>query len=218
MNQVIRSAFRDTGRAAVGVFWSGEVFMPKKFRDAVLDNPSKFIRGWDLDFHGDGLILLPKKNLVEEVGVARSLDRLFQESGGTGVLPFNSLTQQVVRIGVDNGTTNPTPDTISSNNGGGADTGSSTQTLRTYNAAATRADLTYSATGTFNDPTTGGIGAVSYAMRRLFLSAHTANVTDTTSADTDGTIYSMTNVFTIDFTSIADWLANITATVTGVGT
>lgn len=182
--------------------------------------PAQIIDGWDIECRpgDDRIILLPKPNLVVQVGVARSLDRLFQISGGSGVSPLNSLTQEVVRIGVDNGTTNPTATSVSSNTGGGTDTGSSTQTLRTFNSAATRASLVVSATGTFNDTTTAGIGAVGFAMKRLFLSAHTANITNTTSADSDGTLYSMTDVFTVDFTGITTWSANFTATVTGAGT
>lgn len=207
-----------TGKDHSQVKWHGVVSMCQKDLDKVLSNPDRFIDGWNVGEENGKLLLLPRPNLVVQVGVARSLDRLFQISGGTGVTPLNSLTQEVVRIGVDNGTTNPTATSVSSNTGGGTDTGSSTQTLRTFNSAATRASLVVSATGTFNDPTTGGIGAVSYAMKRLFLSAHSANITNTVSADADGTLYSMTNVFTVDFTSISTWSANFTATVTGAGT
>ncbi|MFA6125521.1 hypothetical protein [Sphingomonas sp.] len=209
---------RYTGKDHSVVKWQGVVTMPKHDLARVLRRPDDFIDGWNVGEEDGKLILLPRPNLVVQVGVARSLDRLFQISGGSGVSPLNSLTQEVVRIGVDNGTTNPTATSVSSNTGGGTDTGASTQTLRTFNSAATRASLVVSATGTFNDPTTGGIGAVSYAMKRLFFSAHTANITNTTAADTDGTLYSMTNVFTVDFTGIATWSANFTGTVTGAGT
>ncbi|MFA6125475.1 hypothetical protein [Sphingomonas sp.] len=218
-----------TGGVSAGVKWNGVVQLQRGDVGALMragliagnsDNIRQIIEGWDIECHpaDDQIILLPKKNLVVQIGVARSLDRLFQISGGSGVSPLNSLTQEVVRIGVDNGTTNPTGTSVSSNTGGGTDTGASTQTLRTFNSAATRASLVVSATGTFNDATTGGIGAVGYAMKRLFLSAHTANITNTTAADSDGTLYSMTNVFTVDFTSIATWSANFSATVTGAGT
>ncbi len=211
----------NTGLIKDGVKWSGVVTMPEKDLNRIYKHPGMFIEGWDLEFKEGKLLLLPKDNLVVKVGVARSLDRLFQISGGTTVLPLNSLTQEVVRIGVDNGTTNPHADSLSSNNGGGTDTGSTGtpgQTLRTFNSAATRATLTNSATGTFNDTTTAGIGAVGFIMKRLFLSAHNATVTNAVASDTDGTLYSMTNVFTIDFVSIATWSASLTATITGAGT
>lgn len=177
------------------------------------------VTGWEVVFLGNGRFrLLPHPNLVVSCGAARSLDRLFNISGGTGVTVQAALTQEVARIGVDNGTTNPVAASVSSDAGGGADTGSSTQTLRTFNSTATRASLVVSASGTFNDPTTGGIGAVGFAMKRLFLSAHNANITNTTAADAANTLYSMTNVFTIDFTGISTWSLVFTATVTGAGT
>ncbi len=210
-----------TGIVGAQVMWNGLISLSEKDLNRVMKRPGEFIEGWGIEEKGGKILLLPKPNLVVQVGVARSLDRLFQISGGTVVLPLASLTQEVVRIGVDNGTTNPTATSVSSNTGGGSDTGSTGtpgQTLRTFNSAATRATLTVSATGTFNDPTTGGIGAVGFAMKRLFLSAHNANVTNAVASDADGTLYSMTNVFTVDFTAITTWSANFTATVTGAGT
>lgn len=168
---------------------------------------------WDLTINPETgtVILHAKPNLVVGDGVRRSLDRLFA---------INATPAALTRIGVDNGTTNPIDASVSSDVGSGADTGSSSQTLRTFDSAATRvgASKVVTAVGTFNDVTTGGIGAVGFIMKRLFLSAHIANVTNTTSSDAANSLYSMTNVFTIDFTSISTWSLVFSATVTGSGT
>lgn len=215
---------RHTGSGMQHVNWRAEAKFAtkadmKKFlrRRFPVIGPIMRVKGWTVkpDWLALKVFFTPKPNLVVNVGVARSLDNLFGING-TSPAPSPALGT-VLRIGVDNGTTNPTATSLSSDAGGGADTGSSSQTLRTFNAAASRTGLVTSASGTFNDPTTGGIGAVGFIMKRLFLSAHTANITNTTSADAANTLYSMTNVFTIDFTGISTWSLVFTATVTGVG-
>lgn len=217
-----------TGKSEEGVHWCGGGHVQFGEAKGNIADPAEFARfkrevasrieGWDVVFgeEAGSFTLLPQRNLVVNVGVARSLDNLFGING-TSPAPSPALGT-VLRIGVDNGTTNPVAASISSDAGGGADTGSSSQTLRTFNSAATRTALVTSAAGTFNDPTTGGIGAVGFIMKRLFLSAHTANITNTTSADAANTLYSMTAVFTIDFTGISTWSLVFTATVTGAGT
>lgn len=207
------------------VRWTGEARMapddihklitPKNPRARYSEWEKNVRRHWNIEiFINEGRIIFHSKpNLVVNTGVQRSLDKLFGITG-TPSIPAGD----VIRIGVDNGTTNPVAASRSSDQGGGTDTGSSSQTLRTFNAAATRTNNVVTASGTFNDTTTGGIGAVGFIMKRLFLSAHTANITNTTSADAQDTLYSMTNVFTIDFTAISTWSLVFTATVTGAGT
>lgn len=227
---------RDTGKEASNVRWSGVVSLPSDDLRAILRArllperaahrgdlllrraqrllgrlPAQdLIDGWFLECRpGDGQIILrPRPNLVVDVGVTGALDRNFNIGG-----PPNA----VQRIGMDNGTTNPVAASVSSDAGGGADTGSSTQTLRTFDSTATRTAKVVTASGTFNDPTTGGIGAVGFVQKRLFLSRHAANITNTTSADAANSLYSMTAVFTIDFTLINTWSAVFAATVTGAG-
>lgn len=215
-----------TGTETAGVRWSGVASFKtkadmKKFlrRRFPIIGPLVNIKGWRIKPNWADLTvtLKPKPNLVVQTGVGRSGDRLFNISGGTTPTVLNALTQEVSRIGVDNGTTNPTATSSSSDAGGGTDTGSSSQTIRTISPTATRASLGISASGTFNDPTTGGIGAVGFVMKRLFLTAHNANITNTTSADPANTLYSMTNVFTVDFTTIPTWTAVFTAQVTLAG-
>ena len=217
-----KSTARRVGRSAghdnAVVHWSGLVVAHPKTVDRILREG--MIEGWDLarvDLNkgrrGSYLYLLPKPNLVVNPGVQRSLDKLFGITGTPSIPAGN-----VVRMGVDNGTTNPVAASRSSDQGSGADTGSSSQTLAAFDSTPTRSSNVVTSVRTFNDTTTGGIGAVGFIMKRLFLSAHTANITNTTSADTQDTLYSMTNVFTIDFTSIATWSLVISATVTGAGT
>lgn len=193
------------------VEWSGFASMAPEDVNRIIANPSKYLEGWVATPALGGIILSPKLNLVIDDGVKTSLSRLFA---------INGTPAAITRIGVDNGTTNPTATSTSSDLGGGSDTGSSTQTLRTFNSTPTGATSTKVVTslGTFNDPTTGGIGSVGFVMKRLFLSRHLSNVTNTTSADAATTLYSMTNVFTIDFTSISTWNIVFSATVTGAGT
>ncbi len=195
----------DTGTEVTKVLWSGVVRVPK--RD--LKRARDMIDGWDVSERRGLLFLAPKKNLIVNAGAQRSLDRLFA---------INSTPVALTRIGVDNGTAAPVAGSLSSDAGNGAgDPGSTTQTLRTFDATPTRTGQTVTSLGTFNDPTTGGIGAVSYAMKRLFLSAHTANITNTTSADASGSLYSMTGLFTVDFTALPTWALTWSATVTSVG-
>lgn len=199
----------DSGHHNSAVKWRGVITLSERDLNKIIARPGMFIDGWDVGEQAGKLILLPKPNLVVVVGAQRSADRLFA---------INGTPVALTRLGVDNGTTNPTATSVSSDAGGGTDTGSSAQTLRTFDSIATRVASVVTAAGTFNDTTTGGIGAVGFAMKRLFLSAHTANITNAASADAAGSLYSMTNVFTVDFTSIATWAAVFAATVTFTGT
>ncbi len=205
---------RNTGHDGASVTWSGLLHVPDS-TDLKRIFARGLIDGWDVERSGDGAILLPMKNLVVNAGVQRSLDKLFGITG-TPAIPAGN----VVRMGVDNGSgaTNPAAGSLSSDAGGGSDTGSSSQTLRTFDGTPTRTNNVVTSLGTFNDTTTAGIGAVGFIMKRLFLSAHTANITNTTSADAASTLYSMTNLFTIDFTGISTWSLIFSATVTGAGT
>lgn len=152
------------------------------------------IEGWKIKETREGLLLLPEGNLVVDAGVQAALDRLFAINGTPGA---------IVRLGVDNGATNPVAGTTQS--------GTNTKTLLTFDSTPTRSGNVVTATRTFTNAN------VNFAMRRLFLSRHTADLTNSTTADTAGTLHSMTNVFTIDFTSLTTWSAVFAATVTGVG-
>lgn len=229
LRQLIR---RSTGKETAHVIWTGIARMSPNDVRRLTKREMFGLRSsswertvrkhWDIRTDpGKGEIhFFAKPNLVVPAGVQRSLDKLFGITG-TPTIPAGN----VVRMGVDNGTTNPVATgggspagSRSSDQGGGADTGSSSQTLRTFDATPTRSANVVTSLGTFNDTTTAGIGAVGFIMKRLFLSAHTANITNTTSADAQDTLYSATNVFTIDFTSIATWSIVFSATVTGAGT
>ncbi len=155
------------------------------------------VRGWTACYDKANLrvTLKPKKNLVVDSGVQRSLDRLFAINGPPGAL---------VRMGVDNGASNPVAGTTQS--------GANTKTLLAFDATPSRTANVVTAARTFTNSN------VNFIMKRLFLSAHTADITNSTSADTAGTLYSMTNVFTIDFTGITSWSLVFSATVTGAGT
>jgi len=150
--------------------------------------------GWDLQLEEGQFVLLPKPNLVVDSGVQRALDRLFA---------INSTPGALLRLGVDNGASNPVAGTTQS--------GANTKTLLTFDSTPTRSSNVVTATRTFTNSN------VNFAMKRLFLSANTVDITNSTTADTAGTLYSMTNVFTIDFTGLTSWSAVFAATVTGVG-
>lgn len=155
-------------------------------------------QGWHIrrDAHEPGVLhFLPKPNLVVDSGVQASLDRLFAINGPPGA---------VVRLGVDNGAANPVAGTTQS--------GANTKTLLTFDSVPTRAGNTVTATRTFTNAN------VNFIMRRFFLSRHTADLTNSVTADTAGTLYSMTNVITIDFTSLTAWSLVVAATVLGAGT
>lgn len=152
-----------------------------------------FIEGWKVEETPTGLILRPEGNLVVDTGVGRGLDRVFGLSAATAI----------VRLGVDNGGSNPVAGTTQS--------GANTKTLLTFDSTPTRTLLVVTGSRTFTNSN------VNFIQKRLFLSAHTADITNSTSADTAGTLHSMTNVFTIDFTGLATWTAVYAATVTGVG-
>lgn len=181
---------RSTGQHKSNVNWSGRIYLPEDQIKKAIDN----IEGWDVRPVEDGLILIPLPNLVVDSGVQRSLDRVFGING-----PPTAL----VREGVDNGASNPVAGTTQS--------GAATKTLLLFDSTPTRTANVVTAVRTFTNAN------VNFIMKRLFLSAHTADITNATTADTAGTLYSMTNVFTIDFTGITTWTAVFSATVTGVG-
>lgn len=133
----------------------------------------------------------PKVNLVVDSGVQRSLDKLVGRNGPPG---------NVITMGVDNGAANPVAGTTSST------AGSTSRRLVSFDSTPTRTANVLSILGTFTQAN------VAFAMKRLFLSAAAAGT-----ADAAGDLYSMTNVFTIDFTSFATWSLTFTATVTGAG-
>ncbi len=178
-----------SGNHASNVHWRGVVTIPR------FDRKKAIIEGWNVTETRDGFILLPKPNLVVDSGVQAALDRLFSINGPPGA---------VVRLGMDNSASNPVAGTTQS--------GANTKTLLTFDSTATRSSNIVTATRTFTNSN------VNFIMKRLFLSRHTADITNSTSADTAGTLYSMTLPFTIDFTGIATWSAVFAATVTGAGT
>ncbi len=178
-----------TGEHSSSVYWSAIAIIDKA------DRAKAKIDGWKVEETRTGLILLPKPNLVVDSGVQRALDRLYA---------INSTPGALLRQGVDNGASNPVAGTTQS--------GANTKTLLTFDSTPTRSSNVVTSVRTFTNSN------VNFAMKRLFLSAHTADITNSTSADTAGTLYSMTNTFTIDFTSITTWSMVTSATVTGAGT
>ncbi len=194
-----------TGLHASMVHWNGVLTAdPAELRKLVTPSrrakQSRWVRQasrhWNLDIDAERgeVRFLNKPNLVVNAGVQRSLDKLFGLSGPPGNL---------VRMGVDNSASAPTASDTQA--------GGSTKTLLAFDALPTRTAQTVTAIRTFTNSN------VNFAMRRLFLSAHTADITNATTADTAGTLYSMTAVFTIDFTSLSSWTIVFSATVTGVG-
>lgn len=178
-----------TGEHKSNVNWTVHATIPENEKHKVI------IEGWDVTEVEGGLMLLPKPNLVVDSGVQRALDRLFA---------INSTPGALLRLGVDNGASAPVAGTTQS----GA---ANTKTLLTFDSTPTRTANVVTAVRTFTNSN------VNFAMKRLFLSAHTADITNATTADTAGTLYSMTAVFTIDFTGLTSWSAVLAATVTGVG-
>lgn len=137
--------------------------------------------------------LPPKKNLVVDVGIQRSLDRLFNRNGPPG---------PVITIGIDNGASNPTSATTSST------TGSTSRRLVAL-VNLSRTGNVISCEGTFTQAN------ANFIYKRLFLSAAAAGTTDAA-----GDLYSMTNAFTHDNVTgapFSTWSQTYQATVTGVG-
>lgn len=178
-----------SGRHESTVNWSAKITLPPGEKSKAI------IDGWEVEEVEDGLILKPKPNLVVDSGVQASLDRVFA---------INGPPTAIVRVGVDNGASNPVAGTTQS----GA---ANTKTLLTFDSTPTRSSNVVTSIRTFTNSN------VNFIMKRLFLSRHTADITNATTADTAGTLYSMTAVFTIDFTAIASWSMATSCTVTGLG-
>lgn len=182
------------GKEMSSVKWNGVVTMPPSDMERVIAAPQNYIEGWKVSEKDGKLILAPEGNLVVDSGVQASLDRVFAINGPPGA---------IVRVGVDNGASAPVAGTTQS--------GANTKTLLTFDSTPTRSSNVVTATRTFTNSN------VNFIMKRLFLSRHTADITNSTSADTAGTLHGMTGVFTIDFTALSSWSAVFAATVTGVG-
>ncbi len=176
------------GKHVSNVRWQARVTIPK------WERAKAKIEGWEIEETRTGMILLPKPNLVVDSGVQRALDRLYA---------INSTPGALLRQGVDNSASAPVAGTTQS--------GANTKTLLTFDSTPTRSSNIVTSVRTFTNSN------VNFSMRRLFLSAHTADITNATTADTAGTMYSCTAVFTIDFTAITTWSMVTSATVTGVG-
>ena len=193
-----------TGKDSALVYWAGELSVSPEDARALTRRDTKKGNKWrreveefwdlDIDARSGKIFFLPKKNLVVNSGLQTSLDRLLNIGGPPGAL---------VRMGVDNGVSNPVA--------GDTQSGANTKTLLAFDSTPTRASQTVTSIRTFTNSN------VNFIMKRLFLSRHTADITNSTSADTAGTLYSMTNVFTIDFTGISSWSLVFSATVTATG-
>jgi hypothetical protein len=180
------------------VKWSGMLVVPEigEFHRAVRDGwLEDGLDGWEARVVAPGrVVLAPLPNLVTNSGINIRLDRLFA---------INGPPAAVSKMGVDNGSTNPTASTDSS--------GSNTKTIIAFDSTATRSGQVVSAVGTFNQAN------VNFSMRRLFLSNTGTTLTNSTTADPAGSLHSMTNVFTIDLTAFSTWSQTFTAQVTGTG-
>lgn len=209
----------DTGKADSNVRWVGRLRVPDvtELEHAVRDGwmedgvdgwtpivgpvTAAIQRPWRVTterLDAGQVLFVPNPNLVVDVGVQRSLDRLFGISGPPAALET---------MGVDDGTTNPAADSLSSTNGNsGTDTGSTNRRLITYDSTPSRTANVVTADGTFTQAT------VSFTMKRLFLSEEEAGTTDA-----DGTLYAMTNVFTMDLSVFTTWSQTFSADVTGAG-
>lgn len=182
----------DQGEHISSVFWNATLHLP------VADRRRIRIEGWDVEESVEGLILLPKPNLVVNTGINARLDRLFG---------INGPPSAVSKMGVDNGTVNPSATTALS-----ADGNSTTRTIGGFDSAATRSGQVVSAAKTFTGSN------VNFVMRRFFLSlGSTADLTNSGTADTSGSLHSMTNVMVLDLTGVSSWSMTMTAQVTGTG-
>lgn len=187
-----------TGGEHGTVQWTGRLVVPdltefeRALRDGFLQDG---IDGWTPSVLAPGEVLLaPKPNLVTNSGINMRLDRLFAIGGPPAA---------VTKMGVDNGSTNPTATTDQS--------GANTKTIVNFDSAATRANQVVSANGTFTQAN------VSFTMRRLFMSNTATTLTNSTTADPAGSLHSMTNVFTLDLSAFSTWSQTFTAQVTGSG-
>jgi len=180
------------------VLWTGELLVPdqREFLAAVRDGfLVDGIVGWTPTVVGEGRVhLAPKPNLVTNSGINMRLDRLFAIGGPPAA---------VGKMGVDTGASNPTAATDSS--------GANTKTIIAFDSTPTRASQVVSCVGTFDQT------EVNFTMKRLFLSNTASVLTNTTTADTAGSLHSMTNVFTLDLSAFTTWAQTFTATVTGTG-
>lgn len=179
----------DTGTLTFANRWRSVLRVPS---DELTDRWLDSVDGWEVEQVDEGVVyFLPKKNLVVNTGVNRSLDRLFAISGPPGA---------VITMGVDDGASNPVAGTTDSTSG------STNRRLVSFDSTPTRSSQTVSASGTFTQAT------VSFVMKRLFLSAAAAGTTDSS-----GDLVAMTNVFTMDLTSFSSWSQTFTAEYTGSG-
>lgn len=157
------------------------------------------IEGWVVEESPGGLLLKPKPNLVVNSGIQARLDRLFA---------INGPPPPVGKMGVDNGTRAPVPTTTQS-----ADGSSTIRTLGPFEAPPVRVGQVVTMTKSFTQAT------VNFVMRRFFLSlSSTQDLVNSGTADLSGTLHSMTNPMTLDFTSLTAWSLTLTAQVTGTGT
>lgn len=179
----------NTGSTGTAVVWEGTIKVdPNQLREM-----SPTIEGWDhtINYETGEIHFQPLKNLVVDSGIQRSLDKLVGRNGPPG---------NVITMGVDDGVSNPVAGTTSST------AGSTNRRLVNFDATPGRTANVLTMDGTFTQ------ASVSFIMKRLFLSAAAAGTSDSA-----GDLYSMTNVFTIDFTSFSVWSLTFTATVTGIG-
>ena len=191
----------DSGKYNSAVRYKSEINVPKKELADLVNNKTKreinsMFKGWNtsIDLNYGIISLMSKPNLVVDSGVQSALRRNFGVTGFGGA---------VVRMGVDNGATNPVAGTTQS--------GANTKTLLAFDSTPTIVGNVITTIRTFTNLN------VNFVMKRLLLSYHTADLTNTTTADTAGTLYGMTNVFTIDLTAFSSWSQTFTATVTGSG-
>ena len=188
----------DAGKEGSAVWWTGEAtFDPGELERALAAGwAHDAVDGWDVTNPEPGKLLFgAKPNLVVNSGINRSMDRTF------GLTNIDAQTVVIDSIGVDNGTVNPTATTALS-----ADGNSTNRTIIAMSPATTRTAQVVTCQGTFNQ------GNVSFIMKRLFLNK--------TTADSSGNLYSMTNVFTLDFITgspFSTWSQAFSATVTGTG-
>lgn len=187
----------DVGKEESSVWWTGEAtFDPGELERALRDGwAHDAVDGWAVENPEPGkLLFLAKPNLVVNTGINRSLDRTF------GLTNVDAQTVIIDSIGVDNGTVNPTATTALS-----ADGNSTSRTIILFSSVSRTAQVV-TAQGTFTNSN------VAFIMKRLFLNK--------TTTDASGNLYSMTNVFTLDFVTgspFTSWSQAFTATVTGTG-
>jgi hypothetical protein len=183
------------------VKWRSTITIPKIELDYFLKHArlEDIIQGWNavLNPLTGAIELGMKPNLVVNTGINMGLDRLFA---------INGPPVAVTKLGVDaadSTAVDPTATTSSS--------GANKKTIILFDATPTRTNQIASATGTFSQAT------VNFIMKRLFLSATAATLTNSATADDANSLYAMTNRFTIDLTPFTTWQQTFTGTVTGTG-